>query len=105
MSKLEQWLTKDDKSSPELVYWTIKYIQVRGSLTFVELGPVSEDIKELARAQDIIGWRNLIEGRVETKFYMIQQRYLISTNSRMNDDDWMHGFIDLMTNNNVVSKS
>jgi len=93
VGKLEQWLTKDDKTNSALCYWTIKYIQARGSLTFAELGPESDEIKELANAQDKIGWRNLMEGRVATKFYMIQQRHLLSINSRMNGDDWMHGFI------------
>jgi len=48
VNELEQWMTTDEKTSPELVYWTMKYIQARGTLTFMELGPESVEIRELA---------------------------------------------------------
>ena len=59
---------------------------------------MSTDTQEVAASQDMIGWRNLMEGRVSTRFYSVQQRHLLSTGSRMNGDDWMQGFINRLLN-------
>lgn len=98
VNKLEQWLSADDKTCPELAYWTIKFILGRGALTFAELGAMSMEVQEVAASQDMIGWRNLMEGRVSIRFYSVQQRHLLSTGSRLNGDEWMQGFINRLLN-------
>ncbi len=94
VTELEQWLSADDKTCPELAYWTIKFILGRGALTFAELSAMSMEVQEVAASQDMIGWRNLMEGRVSIRFYSVQQRYLLSTGSRLNGNEWMQGFIN-----------
>ena len=39
-----------------------------------------------------------MEGRVLRKFYLVQQWHLLTTESRMNWDKWIQGFIDILIN-------
>ncbi len=39
-----------------------------------------------------------MEGRVSIRFYSVQQRYLLSTGSRLNGNEWMQGFINRLLN-------
>ena len=59
---------------------------------------MSTEVEEVAVLQDLIGWRNLMEGRVLRKFYSVQQQHLLTTESRMNGDKWMQGFINRLIN-------
>ena len=93
VSELEQWLTTNDNTDPELCYWLIKYIRGRGSLRFSEVGELSEELTLAALSQDAIGWRNMMEGRVSKHFYGIQRVHLATAHSRLNGDDWMKGLI------------
>ena len=61
---LENWLTNNNNTDSELSYWLIKYILGRGRLKFAQLGSLSEDLQAAAVNQDLIGWRNMMEGRV-----------------------------------------
>lgn len=91
--ELEQWLTTNDNTDPELCYWLMKYIRGRGSLRFSDLGELSEELATAAHSQDAIGWRNMMEGRISKHFYTIQRVHLATTTSRLNGDDWMRGLI------------
>ena len=93
VSDLEQWLTNNDNTDPELSYWLLKYIRGRGSLHFSELGALSDALNMAAVSQDTIGWRNMMEGRISKHFYSIQRRHLATAQSRLNGDDWMKGLI------------
>ena len=62
--ELEQWLTTNDNTDPELCYWLMKYIRGRGSLRFSDLGELSEELATAAHSQDAIGWRNMMEGHI-----------------------------------------
>ena len=85
--------TTNDNTEPELCYWLVKYIRGRGSLSFSELGELSEELNLAALSQDAIGWRNMMEGRVSNHFYGIQRVHLAMAHSRLNGDDWMKGLI------------
>ena len=54
---------------------------------------MSQSVKRLAEEQDVIGWRNFIEGRVPRRFYEIQSNHLIDVECHLNGKDWMKGFI------------
>ena len=90
---LEQWMEKDNNTDAELRYWIPKYIRGRGHLKFSELGRMSSDVEEVARDQDVIGWRNFMEGRVCLKIADVQQAHLSSSDSLLNTDMWMRIFI------------
>ena len=90
---LEHWMEKNNNTDSELQYWIPKYIRGRGLLKFSELGRMSSDVEAVAQDQDIIGWRNFMEGRVCLKIADIQQSHLSSSDSLLNTDMWMRTFI------------
>ena len=65
----------------------------RGNVNFAEMGDMSPEILVLARSQDLIGWRNFMEGRISKYFYEIQSYYLADTQSYMNRQDRTKAFI------------
>ena len=87
------WLRKGNKTDPELAYWITRYIQARGTIRFQDLGRMSVAIKELAKQQDVIGFRNFMEGRISKLFYSIQSVYLSDVEGHMNGRDWVKAFI------------
>ena len=90
---LEQWMEKNDNTNAELAYWIPKYIRSRGRLKFCELGTMSTPMERIARDQDIIGWKNFMEGRVCQSIAQIQMEHLTKSSSRLNVDMWMRTFI------------
>ena len=93
VTELELWMANNNNTDPELAYWLTKYIQGRGSLMFSTLGPMSDSMMEVAKSQDSIGWRNMMEGRVSTAMFSVQCTHLSLTHSRITGDDWMRGLI------------
>ena len=93
VAELDSWLLNNNNTDSELAYWLIKYIQGRGSLKFADLGTLTPDLLQAAHNQDMIGWRNMMEGRVSRLFYGIQCLHLANSHSRINGDDWMRGLI------------
>ena len=57
---LQEWLEKDNKTDPELAYWIIKYILMRNSSPWLEMGDMSTQMQILAISYDKIGWRRFI---------------------------------------------
>jgi hypothetical protein len=87
------WMEKDNRTHPELRYWLPKYICGRGTLSFSELGQYSPEMQCLASSQDLIGWRNFMEGRISCCFFEVQQSHLSSGHARMNASDWVQQLI------------
>ena len=77
----------------EITYWVPKYINSRGLVRFQDLGRMSPSMRNIAISQDVIGWRNFMEGRVSELFYPTQQAHLATSSSFINGDDWMKTFI------------
>jgi hypothetical protein len=93
INELESWMAYNNNTDPELAYWLPKYILGRRSLTFATLGPMSEAMIKISHGQDLIGWQNMMEGRVTKELYAVQCFHLATSNSRINGDDWMRGLI------------
>ena len=93
VSDLEQWMLKNDTTNREIAYWVPKYILFRGTRKFVDLGMMSPHMKELAKSQDIIGWRNFMEGRISKKVYLLQRHHLTIMSSKSTGEDWTKQFI------------
>ena len=66
--RLSVWLCKGDKTDAELAYYVPKYVLVCGTTRFQDLGVMSSEVRLLAEEQDLIGWRNFMEGRMSKKF-------------------------------------
>ena len=90
---LAAWMHKGGKTDPEIAYWVPKYVQSRGSVRFQDLGSMSPSMRLLAKEQDLIGWRNFMEGRMSRSFYIVQMDHLADASGHMNGRDWMKTFI------------
>ena len=93
VAQLEKWMRKDGNTNEELSYWVTKYLLMRGTKPFAELGRMSPAMTRLATSQDEIGWRNFTEGRISKEFHKIQQLHLMHSTSPLNGDDWVKQFI------------
>lgn len=91
--ELAKWLSLDDNTHPEIAYWVPKYIMCRGAVKFVDLGKMSPAMSKLAAAQDLIGWRNFMEGRISTHFHRLQQLHLVGTSTYMTPRIWLKQFV------------
>ena len=87
------WMSRDDQTDPEILYWIPKYILTRGNRPLSELGFMSPQFKALAASQDTIGWREFTEGHISTHFYAIQSFHLSMSSSYLNGEDWTKQFI------------
>ena len=90
---LERWMNLNDNTNNELCYWLPKYIRARGRIKFSCLGAMSPRMHKLAISQDLIGWRNFMEGRVSLFFATLQEDHLLSSPSRLSVGSWMRTFI------------
>jgi len=90
---LKTWMSRDDQTDPEILYWIPKYILMRGDRPLSEMGFMSPQFKALAVSQDIIGWREFTEGHISTHFYAIQSFHLSMSSSYLNGKDWTKQFI------------
>lgn len=92
-AELESWMQANNNTHHELCYWIPHYILCRGQILFADMGPMSPTMMDAARSQDLIGWRNFMEGRVSSKIYAMQRYHLVTTNSRLSPKRWMSTFI------------
>ena len=53
-----------------------------------EMGCMSPQMTCLAKSQDIIGWKNFMEGRISRHFFDVQNEYLTLGNHRMDAEQW-----------------
>ena len=93
VDNLQEWLEKDNKTEPELAYWIVKYLQMRNSKPWAEMGEMSQQMKLLAISQDKIGWRRFTEGYLTKLIHSRQDFHLKMTSNRMNSSDWSKQFI------------
>ena len=87
------WMSRDDQTDPEILYWIPKYILTRGDKPLSMMGFMSPRFRALAASQDLIGWREFTEGHISTHFYEIQSFHLAMSSSYLNGEDWTKQFI------------
>jgi hypothetical protein len=93
VDKLTMWMSQDTKTDPEILYWIPKYILMRGDKPLTMMGFMSPQFKALANSQDLIGWRDFMEGHMSTHFYAIQTFHLAMSSNYLNGEDWTKQFI------------
>ena len=59
---MTKWMSKDNITNPEILYWIPKYILTRGCKPLTEIGFMSPQFKAFSNSQDIMGWREFTEG-------------------------------------------
>ncbi len=93
VDELTKWMSQDNKTDPEILYWIPKYILMRGDKPLTMMGFMSPQFKALANSQDLIGWRDFTEGHISTHFYAIQTFHLAMSRGYLNGGDWTKQFI------------
>ena len=93
VTDLIEWMSREDQTDPEILYWIPKYILMRGDKPLSAMGHMSPQFKALAASQDIIGWREFTEGHISMHFYTIQAFHLTMSSSYLNGEDWTKQFI------------
>ena len=93
VADLAAWMSQDDQTDPEILYWIPKYILMRGDIPLLAMGSMSPQFKALATSQDLIGWRDFTVGHISTHFYAIQSFHLAMSSSYLNGKDWIRQFI------------
>lgn len=91
ISDLTDWLHKT--SDPSLAHFTGLYLRGRGEVQFADIAHLPEDLRELAYAQDSIGWRNMLEGKISKHFFTLQDEYLAGCNTLLMTETWIKAFI------------
>ena len=72
VKKLEEWMQQYNRTNSKIAYWLPKYIFFRGSRSLESLGPMSKTMKEIAKSQDRVGWREVMEGEISRKIVEAQ---------------------------------
>jgi len=93
VTELGKWMSADNRTQEELAFWIEKWMLLRGSVKFGEMGPMSRKLRELGAELDEIGWRAFTEGRVPKRLRRMQTIHCQMSPCRMNGDDWIKGFI------------
>lgn len=93
VEELNEWLAKNQKTDAELRYWLIKFLQFRGERSMSSLGTMSPSVEAIAKDMDLIGWTDLLHGRIPVSLRKFQQNYCASIGSRMNGSDWARAFV------------
>ena len=75
---LISWMSRDDQTDPEILYWIPKYILMRGNRPLSAMGFMSPEFTE---------------GHISTHFYAIQSFHLAMSSSYLNGEDWTKQFI------------
>jgi hypothetical protein len=68
INDLTTWMSRDDQTDPEILYWIPKYILMIGDIPLSAMGCMSPQLKALAASQDLIGWRDFTVGHISTYF-------------------------------------
>jgi hypothetical protein len=93
VDELTKWMSQENKTDPEILYWIPKYILMRGDKSLTMMGFMSPQFKALANSQDLIGWRVFTKGHISAHFYAIQTFHLAMSSSYLNKEDWTKQFI------------
>jgi hypothetical protein len=90
---MEAWLIEVD-TDPDLVDCITEYVYARGGGTMVEICQGLREIYlQMARDQDVIGWRRFMEGMICTRMREIQCMHHISEETQVNSERWAQGLI------------
>ena len=77
-------MEQNNRTDPELAYWLAKYILMLGTKIFAELGPMSPSVMQVAKCQDIIGWKLFLEGRITKEIRLLQNFHRVASPCRIN---------------------
>ena len=82
-----RWL-RDNYAHPEIAYWLPRYIKLRGTRPLSDMSGMSADMKCVARSQDLIPWKDFMEGKLSKEWFSLQRSSLVCSPSRLTIADW-----------------
>jgi hypothetical protein len=90
---MEEWLCKGD-TNPNLSDCIAEYTYGRGGCTMVEIcHGLGDHFQKVARDQDTIGWRRLMEGMICKRMREIQSLYHFREGTLLSPKQWAQGLI------------
>ena len=75
-------------TNSELTYWLAKYILIQETKTFAKIRPISLSMMQVAKCQDIIGWKLFLEVRITKEICLLQNFHWVASPFRMNGAEW-----------------
>jgi hypothetical protein len=71
-------MSTGDNTHPDIIWWVDRYILGLGETVAQD---IPESIAALVESQQLIGWRNFMEGRVSVHFHHLQFIHLIKAST------------------------
>jgi hypothetical protein len=86
---------KYNRTDAELAYWIEKHLIFCGThtLSYLVQDQGSNQTREAAASQDVIGWVEFLHGKVSVAIVKIQKIPCKLSSCQMTSDDWMKHFI------------
>ena len=85
---------KEVDTDPDLLDCIAEYAYPRGGQEMTEIcNGLGETYLQMAREQDVIGWRRFMEGMISTRMREIQRQYHISEGTRTSPERWAQDLI------------
>ena len=81
---LECWMEQNNCTNSELTYWLAEYILIQETKTFAKIRPISLSMMQVAKCQDIIGWKLFLEGRITKEIRLLQNFHCAASPCWMN---------------------
>ena len=81
--ELERWLRRH-YAHPDIAYWLPRYVKLRGTRRLRDLPGLPRSMRAVAEAQDLIPWKDFMEGKVAREWFLLQGPSLACSPSRLN---------------------
>ena len=95
VDKLQEWMERGNRTEPELTYWLIRILRLRGSMQGIRLDQMSPEVEAVVRDIFRIGWVELLHGKIPRSLTSLQGNYCVSyrTHQGMTGQSWARAFI------------
>jgi hypothetical protein len=87
VTTLSSWM-EETHVDADMITCLRTYLRSAGKGSMVEIAKGYPHLHEWANEQDILGWDNLLEGRIGSTMMAIQRERLLSAGSRLHIDTW-----------------
>jgi len=88
----DAWLERS-YTDPDIRYWITRYILLRGTRKLSSFSQLPPSLTAFAKAQDAIGWRHFMEGKISRELFSLQSFYLACTPSLLTIASWAKQFV------------
>ena len=95
VDRLQEWLERGNRTEPELSFWIIRILRLRGSTQGILLDLMSPEVEAVVRDIFQIGWTELLHGKIPKSLTTLQGNYCVSyrTYQGMTGRSWSRAFI------------